>query len=257
MDFSEGFTDSVRDAILRSMEPYIGGHLSQEQYDSYYALFHGETVKDAYDVFYDFYPTVFYGERSGSSLKVTKIEEYNGNALRSRLEIGTDEIRNYFCTDDFYSITVYSLDGTPLQGEYHYSDGSYGYMEYYAAGTQKTDTTYDAHGKMLEQLCYNENGDLVSIRYSNGEYSAYEYDADGNCIKEIYGDTGGVSQTWEYKYDNGAQVSLHVTYSDGSSYTDTYIDGVERTHCAYNADGTLLVYIEYDENGNIVKEIYH
>lgn len=260
LDFSEEFTDSVRDEILSTLEPYIGSNITQEEYDSYYALLHGETLKDT-GTFGSFYPMVFYGEKTGSQFTVTKVEEYSDDTLRSCVEIGAEEIRQYFNSNDFNSITVYSLDGTPLRGERHYTDGSYGYMEYYATGVQKSDTTYDAQGNIQEQLCYNENGDFLSLRYSDGSFTEYEYDTDGNCTKEIHGDNDGISQTWEYKYENGVLVEEKVVYApdknfvyDGLTMVNTYFsNGSARSNATYNIDGTLMEYSEVDENGNYVK----
>lgn len=78
----------------------------EETSDGYYALLHGETLKDT-GTFGSFYPMAFYGEKSGAEFTITKVEEYRDDTLRSCVEIGAEEIGQYFNSNDFNSITVY------------------------------------------------------------------------------------------------------------------------------------------------------
>ena len=105
---------------------------------------------------------------------------------------------------------------------------------------------YHENGKMLSVDEHNDMGDIIkSISYDedgNVRYSfeyRYEYDADGNMIKETELDAQGSITGWEtYLYN-----------ADGKKEKKTY----------YDANGKMTGWSEYsyDEEGYYLDSEYH
>jgi hypothetical protein len=83
--------------------------------------------------------------------------------------------------------------------------------------TKESETTYDAHGNVLEEITYS-NGKIDT-------HMQYQYDANDNKIKEIELDSNGkVTKTSEYKYDKGMRVEKTIAGPDGKVRTKkTYV----------------------------------
>lgn len=142
------------------------------------------------------------------------------------------------------------------------------------------ETSYNADGSVdrLTKYIYNESGDMIEetgcdvdgnvVRSASYEY---EYDADGNKIKETENWTnaqndlsGSISR--EYEYDaNGNVTKFTLSNSDVEGfYTDEYEydangNTIKDIYTDFDADGneesSSFHEYEYDASGNIIKEI--
>ncbi len=71
-----------------------------------------------------------------------------------------------------------------------------------------TETTYDLHGNILEDIQYVEG--------KVDKHFQYQYDSDNNKIKEIeFNAAGKVAESSEYKYDKGLRIEKKVYDSGG------------------------------------------
>jgi hypothetical protein len=80
-----------------------------------------------------------------------------------------------------------------------------------------SETIYDAHGNIIEEITYVNNKVDTHIQY--------QYDASDNKIKELELDSSGkVTKTSEYKFDKGLRVEKTVYGADGKLKTKkTYV----------------------------------
>lgn len=130
---------------------------------------------------------------------------------------------------------------------------------------------YDADGDWLTKYIYNEHGDVLGTgcdvdgNLTGSTSYEYEYDADGNKIKEIE-TNAAFSITSEYEYDaNGNVTKFTLNNSDVEGfYTDEYeydANGnmIKDIWTDFDADGneesSSFHEYEYDASGNIIKEI--
>ena len=90
---------------------------------------------------------------------------------------------------------------------------------------------------------YNDNGNLLSIKSSDGRNAWFEYDKNGNEIH--YKNSRGFEYWVEYD-SNGNKV--HMKYSIGSEFWSEYDTNGNKTH-SIDSDGNESWY-EYDANGN-------
>ncbi len=113
---------------------------------------------------------------------------------------------------------------------------------------------YDEQGNTVRTSEYDENGRLV---YED-KYE-YEYDADGNCIKDTCYVNGVLSSVTEYAINaDGEMVTCAYTgyREDGSTSVCSYDDFGNITEILdYDADGNLWATTDYlykaDENGDL------
>lgn len=123
-----------------------------------------------------------------------------------------------------------------------------------------TDNYVDAEGKRIEKAThtYNEKNLPVSCVYVCGDYRhtcTYTYN-DSYKITRLYcADTDGLEEYSEYEYDgNGNLIREANVLEDGSSYSYAYTyndKGYVATTVAITADGrSYLSEYTYDENGN-------
>jgi RHS repeat-associated protein len=130
-----------------------------------------------------------------------------------------------------------------------------------ADGAVLREATLD--GRFVKEFEYDEDGLLVSRSNAAGETTAREYDARGNCVKEI--DPAGNVLEFEYandlpvrrkdarsgerRYTYDARGALtSVTTAAGVSRTITR-DGYGRVLAVYGPDGPVSTY-EYDDEHN-------
>jgi hypothetical protein len=80
-----------------------------------------------------------------------------------------------------------------------------------------SETIYDAHGNIIEEITYVNNKVDTHIQY--------QYDASDNKIKELELDSSGkVTKTSEYKFDKGLRIEKTVYGADGKLKTKkTYV----------------------------------
>ena len=193
--------------------------------------------------------------------------------------------------------SVYTEDGTLVfSNTYEYYDD--GKLKTVTADDGTTKYTYDDHGNIASKtynsdaICeytnkYDTLGNLISKEYEDQGihyFVEYEYDSDGNCIKETdtlddgsdssvyvieseYREDGTLSLrtgyyndqlNYEYRYNwYGDQVyAKNYNLYDSSKYT---ITETEYTYDEYGniieaKDDTAVITYEYDEYGNVVKQ---
>jgi YD repeat-containing protein len=83
--------------------------------------------------------------------------------------------------------------------------------------SKESETTYDAHGNIIEEIDYVNN--------KVDKHFQYQYDASDNKIKELELDASGkVTKTSEYKYDKGLRIEKTIAGADGKVRTKkTYV----------------------------------
>ncbi len=84
-----------------------------------------------------------------------------------------------------FPITYYNREGKPTRTAYRDKNGNILSNMY---------DEYDAYGNIVKSVngnditiyryTYDEQGNMTSVLYENGDYNVYTYDAYGNCIKE-------------------------------------------------------------------------
>ena len=110
---------------------------------------------------------------------------------------------------------------------------------------------------------YDRKGNLIrkQITQSSGYtyYSEYEYDENGNRIKEAtyYPRNEYVIFSWKYD-NNGNKTEHHRDDEDGRNYSYFYeYDGkgncIEETYISYPENHTNIITYEYDGYGNLIK----
>ncbi len=96
---------------------------------------------------------------------------------------------------------------------------------------------YDADGNLIKESHYHEDGTIK-------HYSVYKYDSDGNKIKHIcYNEDGISNQNFSYEYDSKGNKIKTVCYKDGKIdhywiYEYSPFGHVTKSRC-YSGDGTL------------------
>ena len=96
-------------------------------------------------------------------------------------------------------------------------------------------------------------GTYYRVDGSVGEVYEYEYDRNGNLLKETwYRDDGGYNI---YEYDEAGNLIIDASYSADGYYciSEHYDDWFVSKTTWYNADGSISEVYEYDRSGNLVK----
>lgn len=220
----------------------------------------------------------------------------DGNVINAADDNGNALTLEY---DEDGKLIKYELisDGkTSLKNEYTYNKKertvsckgmNYTSVTYYDESWRKTKiSSYDKDGDLEMEFAYeyDNRGNMTKLsfcydmeEYTRKGYNTFEYDKDGNKIKESTYDENGEARgynTYEY-YDDGSYIKkAYVTGGELSSITKYDKDGnkIKESHyntvlhCEengkrtkslfYNADGEIEQYItyEYDENGNLIKQ---
>ena len=161
-----------------------------------------------------------------------------------------------------YSVTVY---------DYEFNDkGKIAVQKMYGAteldsveGFNPDDYKTDDYLQDTTTYTYDENGNELSVE--NASYQrAYEYDADGHCIKNsetrTYGDTT-YTQTTTMTYDENGKLISQTDESEDSTYV---------TECTYDDKGNPIKTVRtnsddpeevttrentFDENGRCIKQV--
>lgn len=104
---------------------------------------------------------------------------------------------------------------------------------------------------------YNREGYLTEYTDDTGRYTLI-YNANHQCIKEIWGDEGDTYTEFIYGIDGSKLISRFICSGEISSETQFGYDAfkrliVQRQVTGYNQD-IRSKYYEYDNQGNLVKE---
>lgn len=112
-------------------------------------------------------------------------------------------------------------------------------------------TALSRNSSNLVKFIYDERGNVISARYSNGTYIAYEYDADNRLtLVKNYNAAGAVLDSYAYTYDANSNRTSVVTGSGTISYQ---YDALNQLTQETLLDGTTITY-EYDAAGNRTKK---
>lgn len=206
-----------------------------------------EIVKEKYDpyVMTEVYCTD-YAEDSDSPgekyLGEQNVYDNNGNLTEKTTYSAGDvlyEKYNYEYDNDgnMTKETCYDWEGMVWWKEYNkYIDGRLAEdTKHYSFGfSEVSEYIFDDKGRIKEKITTNDDEQWIR--------SGYEYDEDGNMVKEtitISDDADGkLWGTYEYEYDaDGNKTKMIMSLYESN--------GVYNTECTY----------EYDENGNLAKEI--
>ena len=134
-------------------------------------------------------------------------------------------------------------------------------------------TCYDLNGNIILNLYdseYYKEQDQNFIPYDEeydvGEEYTYEYDDNGNIIKETFvkktGSSVLKSSTYESEYDDRGNliystVPKGIMATEGAYRTYCYDDDDNMIECQYIDDYNIHTYeYSYDDHGNVVQEIY-
>lgn len=151
---------------------------------------------------------------------------------------------------------------TNLAGEYNYSDYEFDdegrVISYKVSGSSKftMTVTYDANGNVLEE--YEEH---PGYGY---ETTKYEYDENNLMVTSIeesdYSVRDGNTYHYEYEFDENGNVIKQITTLEGGDYRleeNFTLDGdgkiVQRTE--ETSRSTYVIDCTYDEEGNLIKEV--
>ena len=173
---------------------------------------------------------------NGNIIEQTMIKNTSGEPEIYRYVYTYDEqgyllTANYTGHDGYVASYTFLYDNKGNNTKQIYKD-EYGTYEYLM--------TYDENGNMLSQVVlydgefevmnivktYNENGMIIKevCTFDDGsqEYLDYYYDANGNCIKNVFTDSSGET-VYDFTYDEHGNVIKEIcTGSDGSvQYVNT------------------------------------
>lgn len=200
-------------------------------------------------------------DAAGNEIEYVKYDE-NGD-IEARAEREYDANGNQIKAVDFDEDNIvkrreeieYDAGGNEIKRELHV----YGH-------TEETIRTYDEYGNLILCVIYNRSYSRID------EKIKYEYDENGNMIKEVhhknpqtvgYWTERDLDFWWEYEYDeNGREIKSIRHDSDGTvNWNEIEYDenGNKIRDAWYNGEGTLeqtAYEWEYDENGREVNEIY-
>lgn len=153
----------------------------------------------------------------------------------------------------------------------------------------KSKYNYDQDGRLLEEIVYDEDGDVESKKRR-------EYNQDGKLVKEVYQHRGGRCYCYTYEYDKNGNLVEEICDDNGDwsrkryqynakgcledvyEYTEPNSIYVRRTNYTYNGKGLLRhkyvyewIYVDdyqkdtiiaesttwtYDTNGRVVEEVH-
>lgn len=100
---------------------------------------------------------------------------------------------------------------------------------------------YNEYGDMVRNTEYDAEGNV--LYYTESEY---EYDADGNCIRDTYYVNGVLDGVTEYAV--GADGEIRT-----ANYTGYYEDGARSVH-TYDEEGNLIKVLTYEGDGSVRAE---
>jgi len=110
---------------------------------------------------------------------------------------------------------------------------------------------YDNNGNIIKEISYDDNYWIVDY------YETYEYDSNGNKIKGTQHSESGISGSTEYEYDSNGNKTKETRYYNGniaSIYEWEYdSNGNAIKEAQYDGSGNIKFRYEYDSDGIITK----
>lgn len=172
------------------------------------------------------------------TLKVTYEYDSNGNISIIRMYFsknGTD-----YSTSGGYSECSYDQNGNKIRENFCKADGSfsiYDEFEYNADNMQTKWTTYMINTMLTDALGYDYYDEMSSITYE------YEYDTDGNLIKDI---------TTETDSEGNTEMSGYKLYEYDQSNKLVRKDVFSRRGMSIE-QSSIVTYFYDSDNGNLIK----
>ncbi|MDE5866896.1 MAG: hypothetical protein K2H31_09910, partial [Lachnospiraceae bacterium] len=254
--------DNGNEKSYNSVYYYDNGEISSAEECRYDAS--GNKIEDKY-ISYDidgstlmFSHKTWAYDAAGNEIEYVKYDE-NGD-IEARAEREYDSNGKQIKAVDFDEDNIvkrreeieYDAAGNEIKRENY----SYGH-------TEEIFSTYDEYGNLI--LCVKYNSSYSHI----DEKIKYEYDENGNMIKEVhhknpqtvgYWTERDLDFWWEYEYDeNGREIKSIRHDSDGTVNWNEieYDDNGREINEIYKIDGIVRITWEneYDEDGYIIKEI--
>ena len=118
---------------------------------------------------------------------------------------------------------------------------------------------YDGNGNIIEERCYDENGDLQVMESctwqgKNRFLSSKTTDGSGKCLGETTSTLDSANRIVGQVWKNGAGKTIEtasVEYGKDGSYTQTVVntDGVTVSSAQYDADDKLIAFSFYRADG--------
>jgi YD repeat-containing protein len=187
------------------------------------------------------------------ALRVERVLWREASGKWKEQERGLFSESSYDTKGNRVELSIYT-NGYPMKRVYSYdAKGHLAEVNYYEFGTRPFGN---------EEYIYNDRGQLVEKRVSNGIRVKYEYDPKGNKISETVEDLakdGGprlvaLTDKTVYKYDDmGNPIEATYFKSDGTKGTHP-IFKAHRIVREYDGKGLLTGTFHYDSDGRLIQK---
>ena len=187
-------------------------------------------------------------------------EEDNLQQETERYADGSYTVRDYLPGDGdaaVYREMRYDAEGTRIYGWEDILDENNHVIKkvYYQEDGSRSETTYNEDHNPLLYIWYDANGVEVERRensyHENGELAQETFYVDG-VLESVYtyDDYGSMLTCKEYDADG------NVVYQEKNTYT-YYDDGMVKTRTVYNQNVKPVLLYQYDQLGELEREIYY
>lgn len=185
---------------------------------------------------------------------IKKNVQYNNGSLSSIREYnekGSMISESHHNNGKMQIWTTYYDSGNVRMSQMYDDDGGHTYTTFAEDGKQTGFASYDADNRKESEYQFDKNGNVVKelYYYEDGQYSwcDSEYDKSGRCSKYlVYNSKGDLSSWYTYEYDKNNNRTKAYEY-DGETGAL-----VGWTEYQYNATGECTEEVEYDANGKRV-----
>ncbi len=160
---------------------------------------------------------------------------------------------------------AYNAVGNVIKESNYYGGRLYGVQEFNDNGNVIKQMSYDENGVETEryEMTYNEMGlPLKQTMFENGKEVGHmqaSYDENGNMTKLVTVQDGVEVSKTEYEYNNNGYILKETRYENGkevaSELYEYHENGEEKKFSRYE-EGVLTSLSEYNENGDIIKDMY-
>lgn len=239
--------DQGREILIREYDGETGRlkAIEENEYDA-----EGNLITETRTTYYDD-GRYNISVRNGDWKTLSSITYYSNGSISETTEYTAEGVQTkqtqYYENGQVESLWEYTAEGTLTKRTDYYESGALkGVNEYSEAGERSKSTDYYENGQVESVYEYNDMGDVIKMTsyYEDGEVGIsheyrYEYDADGNMIKETELDAQGTVTGWKtYLYN---------------------ADGKKEKRTDYDAGGKMTGWSEYsyDEDGYFLDSEYH